>query len=202
METDDEPVRRRGRPRREIDPDAVADVVERLFAEGGYDGVSIERTAQELDVSRATLYRTVPSKEHLLAIPLDRITADIYAAARAVADDARRTARERFVGLMHVQVQASVTLREYLFVMFGGGPLPGEAVERWRSWRRDYEALWVQVVGELIDGGEVDADDPKVATRLILGMSLWVARWYRPGELAADEIAEAAVRLVLPQRGQ
>lgn len=199
--TEEEPARRRGRPRREIDPDAVADVVERLFADGGIDAVSIERAAEELGVSRATLYRTVPSKEDLLAIPLERATKAMYAAAKAVLDDTARTPREHLIGLMHVQIDAAVTQRDYLFIMFGGGPLPPEAVERWRRWRRDYEKLWVQVVEELMAAGELDADDPKVATRLILGMSLWVARWYRPQEgMSADDIAEAAVRLVLPPR--
>lgn len=64
--------RTRGRPRFEIDRDAVADAVAGLFRERGYETVSIVGTAQRLAVSRATPYRTVPTKEDLLGILLDR----------------------------------------------------------------------------------------------------------------------------------
>ena len=57
---------RSGRPRLTIDRDAVADAVAELFAEGGYEAVSIVDTAEKLSLSRATLYRTVPTKEDLL----------------------------------------------------------------------------------------------------------------------------------------
>src|SRR5437763_356926 len=69
--------RKRGRPPRAIEPDAVVDAVERLFADGGIDAVTIERTAAELGVSRATLYRTVPSKAQLLGLHFVRMTKEL-----------------------------------------------------------------------------------------------------------------------------
>jgi AcrR family transcriptional regulator len=93
---DDEPVRRgRGRPRRDIDREEVADAVEALFEEGGYEAVSIEETAKRLTVSRATLYRTVPSKEHLLAILFERMTTELYDAALEIVENPDLTPRER-----------------------------------------------------------------------------------------------------------
>ena len=71
--------RPRGRPRRVIDLDDLLDGVERLFRQGGLEGVSIERAAAELGVSRATLYRTVPSKEHLLGLLFKRMTGAVTA---------------------------------------------------------------------------------------------------------------------------
>src|SRR5437868_14879419 len=92
---DGQPVRRgRGRPRRDIDREQVADAVEELFEEGGYEAVSIEETAKRLGVSRATLYRTVPSKEHLLAILFERMTTELYAAALVIVEDPSLSARE------------------------------------------------------------------------------------------------------------
>ncbi|MGO4384504.1 TetR/AcrR family transcriptional regulator, partial [Specibacter sp. RAF43] len=54
-----------GRPRLEIDFNAVAEAAAAVFAENGYEGVSIDAVAEKLDISRATLYRTVPTKSHL-----------------------------------------------------------------------------------------------------------------------------------------
>jgi hypothetical protein len=43
----------------------------------------------------------------------------------------------------------------------------------------------------------VDQGDPVVAARLILGMLIWVSRWYRPSEkVTPDEIADAAIHLL------
>jgi AcrR family transcriptional regulator len=193
--------RRRGRPRREIDKEEVADVVERLFAEHGYHGVSIERTAEELSVSRATLYRTVPSKEHLLAILFERMTTELLTAALLIAEDEDSTPRERILRLMHAQIEAAVRQRDYLFVFFGGGWLPPEFYAGWRRWRRDYEQVWERLVKEAIESGDIDGEDPVVITRLLTGMTTWVARWYRPEErYTASEIADIAVHLVLQSR--
>lgn len=48
-----------------------------------------------------------------------------------------------------------------------------------------------------MDEGRLDKTDPVVATRLILGMIIWVSRWYRPSEkITADQIADAAITLL------
>lgn len=196
---DEEPVRRgRGRPRRGIDREQVADVVEALFDEGGYEAVSIEETAKRLTVSRATLYRTVPSKEHLLAILFERMTTELYDAASAIVENADLTPRERLDTLVRLQIDAAFRQRNYLLVFFGGGNLPVEDYEKWRSWRRRYEALWLRVVEDAIKTGDLPDDDPKLITRLVTGMTTWVARWVRPnGPYDPAHISDVALRLVL-----
>lgn len=198
---DDEPVRRgRGRPRRGIDREQVADVVEALFEEGGYEAVSIEETAKRLTVSRATLYRTVPSKEHLLAILFERMTTELYDAALEIVQNPELTPRERIEHLVRAQIDAAFRQRNYLLVFFGGGNLPAEDYEKWQAWRRKYEGLWLKVVTEAIETGDLPDDDPRLITRLITGMTTWVARWARPnGPHDAAHISDVALRLVLSE---
>ncbi|HEV7863992.1 MAG TPA: TetR/AcrR family transcriptional regulator, partial [Acidimicrobiia bacterium] len=119
--------RKRGRPPRAIETDAVIEAVERLFGNGGIDAVTIERTAAELGVSRATLYRTVPSKAHLLGIHFVRMTQELDRAARDAISAEGATPRERLIGLIRVQIDAAVRMRDYFFVYFDGTQLP-EAV--------------------------------------------------------------------------
>lgn len=195
-----QPQRKRGRPRTEIDPERVADVVEELFASEGYEGVTIDATAQALSVSRATLYRTARSKEYLLAILFERMTGQLLAEARAIVETPDFSPRERLIRLMHAQIEAATRQRDYLFVFFGGGWLPNEFYDRWRHWRREYEDVWMRVVVDAIEAGELDDDDPVVIMRLLTGMTTWVARWYHPTDTySAFEIAATAVRLVLPR---
>jgi AcrR family transcriptional regulator len=189
--------RPRGRPRRVIDMEELLDAVERLFGEGGIESVSIERAAQELGVSRATLYRTVPSKEHLLGLLLKRMTDDLTARSlRATADDGR-AAKERLYALMRVHFDAAIQMRDYMFVFFGGGELRPEDYADWRRFSHDYEQIWVGVVRAATAEGALSVTDPLVATRLMLGMIVWVSRWYRPEmKIGVDDLVQQAIRLL------
>ena len=79
--------RPRGRPRLTIDRDAVADAVAELFHEGGYDAVSVVDTAEKLSVSRATLYRTVATKQDLVGVLFERNTREIEEKVRTAIGD-------------------------------------------------------------------------------------------------------------------
>jgi AcrR family transcriptional regulator len=199
MAKDEQPAldkRRRGRPKLEIDLDAVADAVAELFAEGGIDAVSIQDAADRLAVSRATLYRSVASKEALLGLLFERSTGELMAEAqrimKAVTDPG-----ERLVQLVRIQTFAAVRMRRYMPVFFGGGDLPEDVVTRWHGWSRDYEAIWVSVVKANIAAGLLEDTDPVLTARLILGSCIWVSRWYRPAEgHSAEHIADTAAALV------
>lgn len=187
--------RPRGRPRRDINLDAVADVVADLFSEGGHDAVSIPDVAERLSVSRATLYRTVPTKEDLLGLLFERSTKELTEQAHAVLEQATKP-REQLRELIRLQVNAAIKMRMYMPVFFGGGDLPPDVFSRWHRWSREFEALWVVAVTEAMQSGDLEKADPVVTARLVLGMCIWVSRWYRPGgAYDADRIAEAAISL-------
>jgi AcrR family transcriptional regulator len=199
MPTDDNATvnsRPRGRPRLTIDRDAVADAVAELFAEGGYEAVSIVDTAEKLAVSRATLYRTVPTKEDLLGVLFERSTKQLTENAKAAIGEIDDSA-EQLNRLIQLHAEAAVQMRSYMPVFFGGGDLPPEVFAQWHTWSRQYEKLWRNVVAANMRDGNLDEGDPVITTRLILGMLIWVSRWYRPKEkITSAQIAEAAIQLV------
>lgn len=174
--------RKRGRPPRAIETEAVLEAVDRLFAEGGIDAVTIERTASELGVSRATLYRTVPSKAHLLGLHFEWMHVELDRAVRAATGAPGATARDRLVGLIRVQIDAAVRMRDYFFVYFDGSQLPEGVYQHWRRWADDYERVWIDTVAKAIRAGVLPRGDPLLTTRLILGQTIWVANWFRPKE--------------------
>jgi len=188
--------RPRGRPRLTIDRDAVADAVAELFAEGGYEAVSIVDTAEKLAVSRATLYRTVPTKEDLLGVLFERSTKQLTENAKAAITEVTDSAAQ-LNRLIRLHAEAAVQMRSYMPVFFGGGDLPPEVFAQWHTWSRQYEKLWRNVVAANMRDGNLDEGDPVITTRLILGTLIWVSRWYRPTEkITPAQIAEAAIQLL------
>jgi AcrR family transcriptional regulator len=180
-----------------IDVDELLDVVEGLFRDGGLEGVSIERAANELGVSRATLYRAVSSKERLLGLLLERLTAEIDARAQAAVEDTGRSARERLHALLRHQFDAAIRMREYLFLFFGPSWMEHDRWEEWRRWSREYEDIWRRAVTAAAAEGAIRINDPVIATRLVLGMCLWVSRWYRPSmQVDPDQLADEAMLLL------
>jgi AcrR family transcriptional regulator len=189
--------RSRGRPRKVIDREELIDAVEQLFREGGLDAVSIDRAAQELGVSRATLHRRIPSKEHMLGLLFRRMTDRLTKRALEATQADGRSAAERLRALIRIQVDAAIEMRDYMFVFFGGGWLAPEDYQHWRWWSREFERIWEKAVRAAADEGALQVKDPVVATRLVLGMLVWVSRWYRPNmKLDADTLAEEAVGLL------
>ncbi|MFD8098507.1 TetR/AcrR family transcriptional regulator [Nocardia fluminea] len=180
----------------------MADAAVELFSQGGYEAVSIEATAELLSVSRATLYRTVPTKEDLLGIVLDRLTGNLLVDARTLLEETTDP-EEALLGMVRLQVDAAIETREYLAVLFGGHGLQTDVYKRWQEWSRDYEALWTTAVTRAMKAGVLKWDDPRITTRLLLGMVIWVSRWYRPSEgFTANEIANAAVHLISSHRAE
>lgn len=189
-----------GRPRREIALTDIADTAVELFAEGGYDAVSVEAVAERLSVSRATLYRTVATKDDLLGIVLERLTSELSAGAAELMNKADNP-EEALLSLIRLQIEAAVKTRRYLTVMFGGIGLAPEAYARWQEWSRTYESIWTTAVTRAMKAGVLQWADPRITTRLLLGMAIWVSRWYRESEgFTPEEIAEAAVQLISPHR--
>lgn len=53
--------------------DAIVSAVNRLLAEKGFEGMTVDEVAAEVGVAKASLYKHFPSKEHLAAAAMVRI---------------------------------------------------------------------------------------------------------------------------------
>ncbi|HTW85335.1 MAG TPA: TetR/AcrR family transcriptional regulator [Candidatus Sulfotelmatobacter sp.] len=183
-------------PRRPYDIDTLTDVALRVFAERGYDGASMDDVARAAGITKASIYHHVSGKEALLERGLTRALDALFAILREPgALEGRALARLQYI----VSRVAEVTLRllpelTVLFRARGTAKSERDALER----RREFD----RIVTDLVRGAQRDGDlradlDPRLAVRLVFGMSNSVVEWYRPGGVLEPATVTATVVLMV-----
>jgi TetR/AcrR family transcriptional regulator, cholesterol catabolism regulator len=170
----------------------------RLFAERGYEATSIEEILQELQVSRGALYHHFDSKEALLfeimMFGLDKVRDEVILPVRAISDP-----EERLRQL--ITRHARITTRGHGAVAHLQDEiraLPPPARKQVEHRMRVYFDLVRGTLDELHAAGRLCDVDRTVATFSLIGMILWLPRWFRQdGRLTQDHVAENIANLAL-----
>jgi AcrR family transcriptional regulator len=167
------------------------------FGEQGYRATTLETVAEQLGISRVTLYRYCPSKEELLIRVFERSIAIFQRGLRQIcAQDV--PPEEKLRQIVRHQVRLMADHRNFLSVFFSEeGNLPPEMARRARSERRAYDALIEDVIYEGVQAGRLTPLPPKLVSFALLGMCNWLYQWYQPeGPLSADEVARIFIQLI------
>jgi AcrR family transcriptional regulator len=177
--------------RKPYDIDSLTDVALRVFAERGYDGASMDDVARAAGITKASIYHHVSGKEALLERGLGRALDALFALLDEPAASNGR-AVERLRHIVTRVAETTLHLLPELTVLFrvrGTSRSEREALDRRRQFDRVVTGLIVQAQRD----GEVRADlDPRLAARLIFGMSNSVVEWYRGGSsLSGAAVARA-----------
>ncbi|WP_424813500.1 TetR/AcrR family transcriptional regulator [Roseococcus sp. YIM B11640] len=164
----------------------------RLFAQRGFDGVSMRDIAAECDISKATLYHYFPDKDSILR-PLAMGTTKSIFLHVSKFDDPSRPPVER---LRTFLVETATFFEKFRWAWIAGAsafwsdPKARSRKER-VGWRDRYEALLRDILQAGIDSGEMQIKDVRLAGRFVLGSVNWMARWYDPeGPMTAAEIVD------------
>jgi AcrR family transcriptional regulator len=177
-----------------------------LFRDRGYDATSVSDVARALGMTKAGLYHHFESKEALLfeimMYGLDRVRDDVIIPARTIRDPEERL---RAMIVNHARI---ATRGQGAVAHLGDEirALPPAGRRQIEQRMRVYFDLIRNTLRELKASGRLRNVDPTVATFSLLGMILWLPRWFRQGgrldqEAVAHAIAEFALRgLLVPAR--
>jgi AcrR family transcriptional regulator len=177
----------------------IFEVACRLFAQKGFDGVSMRDIALECGISKATLYHYFPDKDSLLRPLAMGVTKALYLHV-ARHDDPTLPATQR---LRHLVVETARFFDRHRWAWIASASTfwndPELRFRRERiGWRDRYERLLREILEAGIAAGDIRAMDVPVAGRMIIGAVNWMARWYDPkGALPAPDIAQAFCDMVL-----
>ena len=174
----------------------------RIFRDRDFDATSVSDIARALRMTKAGLYHYFASKEALLfeimTFGLDRVRDEVIVPARAIQDPESRL---REIVVRHARI--TTRARGAVAQLFDETPaLPAAARKAVKQHQRAYFDLVRNTLGELEAAGRLRDVDLTVAAFSVIGMILWLPRWFRPSgrltdDQAANEIADLALAGVL-----
>ncbi|RJQ87081.1 TetR/AcrR family transcriptional regulator [Amycolatopsis panacis] len=173
-----------------------------LFATKGFHGTGIRDLAQRAELSSATLYHYMGTKEDLLVEIMTTALQRLLDAAEQVTTDAGDpVARLRALVALHVLAHA-VSPGETRVVDNEVDALSAAARGRVVALRDEYEQLWARIIEDGVGRGAFHTERPAVTRRALLEMCSGVARWYSPrGPLRLEELATHYAELALRALG-
>ena len=170
----------------------------RIFRERGFDATSVNDVARALRLTKAGLYHYFESKEALLfeimSFGLDRVRKEVMVPARRIRDPEQRL-YQIVVRHATIATRAQGAVAQ-LFEETRALPAPARRIVQ--AQQREFVALVRDTLRELDRAGRLRKVDPTVAAFSIIGMVLWLPRWFRPGgRLTSEQAAEAIAGLAL-----
>lgn len=169
----------------------IFEVACRLFAQRGFDGVSMRDIAQACGISKATLYHYFPDKDSLLRPLVMGNTKSLYLHV-ARHDEPGQPATERLRSFV-AETAAFFERNRWAWIVssstFWSDPEARTRRER-IAWRDRYEQLLRDIIEAGVSSGQFGPLDVPMTGRMILGAVNWMPRWYNPqGALSAAEIS-------------
>ncbi len=175
-----------------------------MISEKGFAATSMNEIAEAVELTKPGLYYYVKGKQELLfaimSFALDRLDAEVAEPARRIAEpeDRLRAIVRRHARLLTREPAAASTVAILMDEMRGLAPARRAEIERRK---RAYFELLRDTLDELRAAGRLLPVDTTVAAFSLLGMVMWLVRWYDPegrlpsADLVRDltEIAAASV---------
>ncbi len=183
--------------------DQIYRVAAQMICERGYDGASMSDIADAVGITKAGVYHFIPSKKELLftimSYGMDTLEATVIRPAGVIADAEQRL---RFIVVTHSMLIARSSTNEghdpvTILVEEELGLSPAHR-RKIRQRKRAYVDMVRGTLEELNGEGKLKEINATAAAFSLLGMIMWLARWFRPdGQLSREQVAEEICKFAL-----
>ncbi|MGI8786249.1 MAG: TetR/AcrR family transcriptional regulator [Pyrinomonadaceae bacterium] len=169
-----------------------------IFFTKGYNSTSLNDIADALNMTKAGLYYYVESKQDLLFqiinLGLDSVKDEVLTPARSIENAEERL---RFIILNHARLTAggnhSVTI-----ISHEDNELKFSHREETLKRRREYFDFIRSTLIELKSEGKLQDIDETTATFTLLGMIIWLSRWFSPkGKMSVEKVCRDVCEMAM-----
>ena len=171
-----------------------------IFLEKGFDATSMNEVAERAGVTKPGLYYHFEGKRELL-FAIMSYAMDILERETGAAAAAADTAEDRLRGILHAHARLMAGELESpvsILVIDEIDALQPAHREEITARKRAYFDTIRGSLEDLEAGGELRPVDPTTATFSLLGMVMWLVKWYEPGgRLGTEEVAVQVTELAL-----
>jgi TetR/AcrR family transcriptional regulator, cholesterol catabolism regulator len=177
---------------------AMCRTAAQLFRDRGFDATSVSEVARALGLTKAGLYHHFESKEALLfeimTFGLDKVRDEVLEPVRGIRDPEERL-RQLIVRHARIATRGQGAVAHLADEIRA---LPTAARRQIEQRQRIYFDLVRDTLRELERAGRLQPVDPTVATFSLIGMVLWLPRWFRQdGRLSQNDVADAIADFAL-----
>ncbi|WP_236792279.1 TetR/AcrR family transcriptional regulator [Amycolatopsis sp. GM8] len=168
----------------------LIDAAAKVFAEKGYEAARIEDIAAELGVLQGSVYYHIDSKAGLLRLVQRSRFREMMTQIEDIANGTEPP-RDKLKKAIRAQLRYIERYLPESSHWFTNPPDPRktqEETEEFRSAMQRHRENWKAIIRAGIRSGDIRRNvDPSVAVLSILGMTNYVARWYREGSRRSIE---------------
>jgi AcrR family transcriptional regulator len=178
---------------------AILRVAAKLFAAHGYGGASMQDIANDVGITKASLYHFFRDKDEIhntvVIASVRRLLELVEARTRNCS-----TAAEKMEGFARAHAQHIAENRHFYFAAAEGyHALTQPEIKRQVQRLRDgYEETLRMFIRQGVEDCEFRELDVKLAARALISCLNWMARWWRPdGPQSAEDVASDYVNLLI-----
>ena len=172
-----------------------------LFASRGFAATSLKDVADAVGLQRSSIYYYYPNKDALLAeliqgatLPVAQIFKEVGAEALPLLDKIREVVRRLVLWVGDPRTHFRLMDR-------CEAELPPTIARLHTYAKRHVLGEMIKLIDAAVLAGEARAKDVRISALSIIGMTMWTAWWFQPGqgrslEDVAAEIADNAIALL------
>ena len=170
----------------------------KIICDKGFDAMTMNDIAQAVGMTKAGVYHYIDGKKDMLfavmSFGMDSLDRAVIEPAQVIADPEQRL---RTIVYNHAQLitKGSNPITIVVDEMAG---LSAAHRRKINQRKRVYFDLIRDTLNQLKEGGKLREVDTTVASFSILGMLLWISRWYHPdGKLDSEAVSAEILKLAL-----
>lgn len=173
-----------------------------MFAERGYDAVSLDDVAERLDVTKGSLYYYFSGKDELAGAAIESLGDEWMTRLEQLSAAFEGSTAARLRALLHEHITLAVTEHPHaLRIFLVPRDWPAPQAERIRALRRRHDAVFRSVIQAGIDAGEFTVLSLNVALQCMHAAMTQAPLWCAPlapraRDRAIDDLADTLMLLV------